>query len=214
MLQRVILNLIRQGFDDITVNIHHFGEQIIEFLKQNSFDAKIQISDEREMILDTGGAIVGAMPQLCLDDEPILIHNVDILSNADLAGFYREHKNSDADCSLLVSNRNSSRKLLFSEDMRMHGWTNVGDGTILPPTLSDTASLTPLAFSGIYCINPSVCSDMKAAIAKKVFPIMDYFIYNCERIAIKGIKAPGLEVLDIGKPDRLANATEFLRKLG
>jgi NDP-sugar pyrophosphorylase family protein len=219
MLQRVILNLIHHGFDDITINIHHFGQQIIDFLAQHTFDATIHISDERELILDTGGAIVGAKPYLCADSEPILIHNVDILSNADLGDFYAQHSRSHADVSLLISDRKSSRKLLFDNDLQMHGWTNVNDGTIRPEGLSGIDRLNPLAFSGIYCINPSTIIDMEHAMSDRavkdnaaaplVFPIMDYFIANCHRIDIRGIRAQGLEVLDIGKPESLANAAAF-----
>jgi NDP-sugar pyrophosphorylase family protein len=219
MLERVINNLIRHGFNDITINIHHFGQQIIDFLSKQNFDAAIHISDEREMILDTGGAIAGAKEYLCATSEPILIHNVDILSNANLKAIYREHISNGADVSLLVSDRHSSRKLLFNDAMQMRGWTNINDDTIRPETLTDTTGLTPRAFSGIYCINPTTILDMEQAMSdrastagassKLVFPIMDYFIANCHRHDFRGISTQGLEVLDIGKPASLANAAAF-----
>lgn len=85
MLERVILRLKEAGFNDITVNIHHFGEQIIEFLRANNdFGITIHLSDERNMLLDTGGGIKKARPFLD-GNEPFLVHNADILSDINLA---------------------------------------------------------------------------------------------------------------------------------
>lgn len=91
MLHRVITSLTAQGFDDITVNIHHFGQQIIDFLNSKEYGTRINISDERGHLLDTGGGIVHASKFLCADAEPFLVHNVDILSDADLCGLMKAH---------------------------------------------------------------------------------------------------------------------------
>lgn len=87
MLERVILRLKEAGFNDITVNIHHFGEQIIEFLRANNdFGITIHLSDERDMLLDTGGGIKKARPFLD-GNEPFLVHNADILPTSILQSF-------------------------------------------------------------------------------------------------------------------------------
>ena len=92
MLERVILRLKEAGFNDITVNIHHFGEQIIKFLRANNdFGITIHLSDERDMLLDTGGGIKKARPFLD-GNEPFLVHNADILSDINLAELYRSGK--------------------------------------------------------------------------------------------------------------------------
>ena len=97
MLERVILRLKEAGFNDITVNIHHFGEQIIEFLRANNdFGITIHLSDERDMLLDTGGGIKKARPFLD-GNEPFLVHNADILSDINLAELYRHHRESNAE---------------------------------------------------------------------------------------------------------------------
>ena len=97
MLQRVILRLKEAGFHDIVINIHHFGEQILDFLKANdNFGVRILISDERGELLDTGGGILKARPLLD-DGEPFLIHNADILTHIDLAAIYRHHVESGAE---------------------------------------------------------------------------------------------------------------------
>jgi NDP-sugar pyrophosphorylase family protein len=215
MLELVVKNLIRQGFNDITINIHHFGEQIIEFLESQNFNAKIAINDERGKLLDTGGALVGAMPHTCCDDAPILVHNVDILSNADLAGFYTSHIDGDADASLLVSDRNSTRRLLFDYDNCLRGWTNLITGEVKPSSLSaqETTQLIRMAFSGIYIVTPRLCSAMERTYRGTPFPIMDFLLSTCGDRHYKGITTQNLEVLDIGKPETLRNAAAFMERL-
>ena len=116
MLERVILRLKDAGFNDITINIHHFGEQIIEFLRtHNDFGATIHISDERDRLLDTGGGIKKARPFLD-GNEPFLVHNADIICDVDLAELYRHHRESNAEATLLVSERQTSRYLLLDDD--------------------------------------------------------------------------------------------------
>uniref|UniRef100_UPI003FEE6622 nucleotidyltransferase family protein n=1 Tax=Phocaeicola sp. TaxID=2773926 RepID=UPI003FEE6622 len=132
MLERVILRLKEAGFNEITVNIHHFGEQIIDFLRaHDNFGTEIHISDERGMLLDTGGGIKKARPFLD-GQEPFLVHNADILTDIDLAGLYRHHLESDAESTLLGSELKSSRYLLFDDDYHLHGWINKATGEVKP----------------------------------------------------------------------------------
>ena len=119
MLERVILKLKSQGFDEIVVNVHHFAGQITDFLDSKDFGIKISISDERGGLLDTGGGLVHA--RHLLEGEPFLVHNVDILSNADLSALMHFHESEGNDVTLLTSDRKSSRKLLFDEDGSLKG---------------------------------------------------------------------------------------------
>src|SRR5574344_733937 len=113
MLEHVITKLKSSGFDDITINIHHLGQQIIDFLKaHDNFGVTIHISDEREKLLDTGGGIKKARAFLGNDEAPFLVHNVDILSNIDLKDFYQHHLTNECTATTLVSRRQSSRYLL------------------------------------------------------------------------------------------------------
>ena len=100
MLERVIGRLKAAGFDEITVNVHHFGQQIIDFLqaKQN-FGLTIHVSDERNQLLDTGGGILKARPYLD-GNEPFLVHNADIMTDIDLGAIYRKHVESQAHATL------------------------------------------------------------------------------------------------------------------
>ena len=128
MLEHVILKLKEAGFDQIVINIHHLGQQIIDFLQaNNNFGVKIYISDERDYLLDTGGGIKKAALFL-QGDEPFLVHNVDILSNVDLKQLYQQHVNNNALATLLVSQRQTSRYLLFNQENKLCGWRNHATG--------------------------------------------------------------------------------------
>ncbi len=114
MLEHVILKLKASGFTEIVINIHHFGEQIIDFLKANdNFGLTIHISDEREQLLDTGGGVRKACTFFEHSDEPFLVHNVDILSDVDLKELYDYHLQNGSVATLLVSRRKTSRYLLL-----------------------------------------------------------------------------------------------------
>ena len=132
MLERVILNLIKYGFDDITINIHHFGGQIIDFIKaNNNFGVTIHISDERDELLDTGGGILKARNFLD-GNEPFLVHNADILTDLNLKEFYDYHLGNNADATLLTASRNTARYLLLDDTNRLHGWINKNTGELKP----------------------------------------------------------------------------------
>jgi len=118
MLQHVIERVAAAGFDDITINIHHYGQMIIDFLEShNNFGLNIHISDERGLLLDTGGGILKARQWLD-GDEPFLVHNTDIISTLDLQAFYRQHMENDALATLLVKERPTQRYFLTSRVAR------------------------------------------------------------------------------------------------
>lgn len=207
MLERVIIRLRNEGFDDIIVNVHHFGEQIIEFLQAKDFGAKISISDERDELLDTGGALVKAMS--LAGDEPLLVHNVDILSDADLRGLMEDHNNSGNGATLLISNRNSSRKLIFGSDGFLRGWHNINENKYLPVGFEKGPTDREYAFSGIYVTSPKLREEMKRIKGDTRFPIMDYFLSEKRSELIKGRVQENLRLIDIGKPETLRQASFY-----
>lgn len=215
MLERVINTLKAQGVSHIVVNIHHFGEQIIDFLNVNDFDIPIEISDEREELLDTGGGILHASP--LFGQEDVLIHNTDILSNADLKELMATHTATGADITLLTSNRNSSRKLIFDTQQHLKGWINTTTGETRPEGLARNEQDNMRAFSGIYIIGARAISRLKLyaeRIKRQAFPIMDFLLdhetLNSE-LTIMEKECANLQLLDIGKPDTLAKAPELLK---
>lgn len=209
MLERVIATLRRQGFNDITVNIHHFGDQIIDFLTQNEIGEGVKISDERGCLLDTGGGILHAEPLLSSDSEPFLIHNVDILSDADLHGLMETHKATGADATLLVSNRKSSRRLVFDDDMRLRGWHSLKDNIFRPEGFLPDEGDKELSFSGIHVMATNVFDEMRRLGFSDVFPVMDFYLNPANRLNLYGYKNDSLHLLDIGKPETLAEANSL-----
>lgn len=132
LLAHVIERLQAAGYERLVINVHHFADQIERYLRVNqNFGLDIAISDERELLLDTGGGLKKAAP-LFDPDEPILIHNVDILDNVDYDWLYRQHQ-PDEDAVLLVSRRKTKRYLLFDSGMRLMGWTNIETGEVRSP---------------------------------------------------------------------------------
>ncbi|MDZ7764542.1 MAG: sugar phosphate nucleotidyltransferase [Melioribacteraceae bacterium] len=124
LLEITIKKLIRFGFTELIINVHHFADQIISFIKQSSFEADIRISDEREVLLNTGGGLKYA--QWFFDDgKPFLLHNVDIITDLDLKSFYDSNLIDEAIATLAVRDRKSSRKLLFDENELLCGWKDI-----------------------------------------------------------------------------------------
>ena len=144
LLWHVIMKLKDSGFERIVVNVHHFAQQIIDYLAANqNFGLDIRISDESEKLLETGGGIKKALP-LFDPHSPILIHNVDILSNVDLSQL-------DVDVpTLVVSERKTKRYLQFDESMQLIGWKNIETGEV------KGREGRSLAFSGIHVFHPSL----------------------------------------------------------
>ncbi|MCD8203477.1 MAG: nucleotidyltransferase family protein [Prevotella sp.] len=210
MLEHTILNLKAAGCERIVVNVHHFASQITDFLTANgNFGIDIQVSDETSCLLDTGGGLKKAAP-LFLPDAPILIHNVDILSNVDLRTLYINNVLGDA--TLLVSNRTTKRYLLFDNDMRLVGWTNIETGEVRSPypdlRVSDSRCL---AFSGIHIFSPRLFPFM--ADFPDIFGIIDFYLKICDKVVIKGVEEPALKILDIGKLDTLSEAEIFINQI-
>lgn len=209
LLAHVIEKLKAAGCKKIVINIHHFGEMIIDYVKsQNSFGVEILFSDERQMLLETGGAIKHAVD--LLGDEPFLIHNVDILSNVDLKALIAAHSKADSAATLLVSKRNSSRALLFNSEGNLTAWTNKNTGEVKTPYENvEIARLEEFAFSGIHIFSPRLFKYFGAYPEK--FSIIDFYLNTCKDENIKAYTQEGLQLLDVGKLDSLEKAEEFVR---
>lgn len=210
MLQRVIENLLCQGFDRIVVNVHHFADQVVSFLAGHDFGVEILVSDERDRLLDTGGAILHASSLFAEDGMPVLVHNVDILSTADLGELMSAHELSGADSTLLVSDRESSRKLIFNDDMRLCGWHNLSDGTFRPDGFVPSAVCREFAFSGIHVVGERMLSEMARIERDAKFPIMDFLLSPHHMCRVMGHRQENLRLIDIGKPATLSQADSFL----
>ena len=218
MIAHQLLKLQRAGFGRVVINVHHYAEQIIDYVTANNgFGLDIAFSDERGQLLDTGGGIRKALP-LFDNDSPVLIHNVDIFSNADISTLYTNHIETGANASLLVSQRNTSRYLVFDDKDSLVGWKNMQTGEVrtpneeLRPVLEQLESDDTLyrlrAFAGIHVISPTLFPLLDRQ--GEVFSITTFYWQNAMQHPIRGIEAPhDFQWVDAGKPETLTKAAEI-----
>ncbi len=155
LLEHSIDHLKLFDVKEIIVNVHHFPDQIISFLKKKkNFGLAIEVSDERDQLLDTGGGFKKASP-FFEGGEPFVIRNVDVLSNMDLGAMLSFHKKHKPVATLAVRNRETSRYMLFNERWELIGWTNVSTGE-KKLSRKEYKRMYPLAFSGIQVLDPSI----------------------------------------------------------
>jgi len=210
-----IRKLMDAGYDRFVVNVHHFAQQIIDYVAQQDYAPLVHFSDESAQLLETGGGLKKAQ-SLFRDDEPILIHNVDILDNVDYGWLTRQHQ-PEEDAVLLVSQRQTKRYLLFDNAMHLMGWKNVETGEIKSPYeyvrrtgLSQHGEeLNMFAFSGIHSFSPRLFPLMNRFPER--FPIIDFYLSVCHRAHIVGLVKNDLHVLDVGKLDSLEQAEREIR---
>ena len=215
MLQHVIERVAAAGFEDITINIHHYGQMIINFLEaNNNFGLNLHISDERGMLLDTGGGILKARQWLDGDD-PFLVHNTDIISTLDLKAMFDSHCSNDALATILVKERQTQRYFLLDEQDRLCGWTNKATGEVKPDVKKLQGSeLREMAFGGIHVISPRIFPHLERYRRQygEKFSITPFYINECKHYLIKGYHPDeDYQWLDIGKPETLAKAQELLQ---
>jgi len=198
MLSRLIARLKGFGYDDLVVNVHHFADMVESFLAGNdNFGCRISLSDERDLLRDTGGAVRHAAGLLRdASDGRFLVHNVDIVTDFDLSQLEAASRGTLA--TLLVSDRKTSRYLLFDKEMKLVGWTNVSTGEIRSPYPGLKVEECILrAFSGIHSISVDILPLMEEWPEK--FSIIDFYLDICNRFTVKGLDAGDVPVRDLGK---------------
>lgn len=223
LLDIVMGRLLAAGYERFVINIHHFAQQIRDYVATRDYAPMVKFSDETAQLLETGGGLKAAAA-LFDDDSPVLIHNVDILDNVDYEWFSRQHL-AEEDAVLLVSRRKTKRYLLFDSAMRLMGWTNVETGEVRSPypwlrmatvtideqlqVVTDTnCQLYAFAFSGIHSFSPRLFPLMERFPER--FPIIDFYLSVCHRSRIVGCVKSDLRLLDVGKLDSLEQAEAFL----
>lgn len=209
LLQHAIEYLQGQGILELVINIHHFGALVLEYLEtNNNFGSHIQISDERGLLLETGGALVKSAP-LFSGKEPIVLYNVDVLTNLDLKKMLTYHQAQQALVTLAVRKRKSSRYLLFDDKKRLSGWQNVK--TKEKRLERPLNNLSPYAFSGIHIIEPRLFSLLPKQ--PSVFSIIPAYLDLTAQEQLVGYSHDQDYWFDVGKPERLENANFFLKSL-
>lgn len=199
LLEIIIRRLINYGFEDIIVNVHHFADKVIDFLdSKNYFNINLQISDEREELLDTGGGLKKAS-WFFDDQQPFLVHNVDTITNVDLLDYYSFHKKNDALSTVLVRHRPGSRFFLFDEKRRLCGWENVVTNE-KRLTASTNSNLEQIAFSCLHVIDPEI---FKLIDEEGCFSIIDVYLKLAGHHNIMGYVDDKSYWLDVGTPEKL-----------
>lgn len=205
LLERNIRYLQDFGINDFVINVFHFGEQIVDFLKYNAnFGASIEISDEKEELLETGGGLVFARKFLDFDED-FLILNADILTDLNIDSFVKYHQEKKDFATLAVSDRTSSRKLLFNPEMILRGWLNVETGE---QRLAEfNKGFKPLAFSGIHCMNPKIFGKIKRT---GKFSIMEEYLDLMHTEQIHGFEHQA-KLIDVGRPESVLEAEKYFK---
>ena len=243
LLQWQIERLKAVGITDIVVNVHHFPDMIINYLRENdNFGCRIAVSDERDMLLETGGGLrkakelLTSSPNSLIASSPILICNVDILSNIDLPTLLQAYNPEEMGV-VVVSPRDTQRYLLFDETNRLCGWTNIATGevrpaslvsslNILPPTGEadlqakptyqlQRSDLSPLAFSGMQVLNPRIFDVMDKVVAEKgdKFSLIDLYLSIAEKEILRAFIPENYRMMDVGKIAQLSEAESFATSL-
>ena len=210
LLQLIVEKLKNFGFNNIVINVHHFSQQIIDFIESNDrFGVNIKISDESKKLLDTGGAIKKAM-NLFDNPTPLLVHNVDILHNINLKEIYDQYAYK-SDATLIVSQRKTTRYLLADFQGLVKGWTNINTGEIKSPlecVMSHPEEYMRVAFSGIHILSHNLLLQMSSW--DDHFSIIDFYLDSCNKHNISVVNLPNMQLLDVGKLDTITEAERFL----
>ena len=205
LLERNIKYLQSFGVTEFVINVHHFGEQIVEFLeKNNHFGAKIDISDEKDELLETGGGLLFAQKYL-ENEENFLIMNADILTDLNIHELVKFHETHLPLATLAVSDRNSSRKLFFNSEMVLKGWMNKNSGETKMAEFNN--DFKELAFSGIHCINSSIFDKIKR---RGKFSIMEEYLDLMFENKILGFQHEA-RLIDVGRPESVIEAEKYFK---
>lgn len=206
LLQRNIEYLKQTGIRDIMVNVHHFADQIVDFIRTHAgFGCDIHISHEQEAPLETGGGLMKAAWYFEKQSRPFVVVNADILTNLDLPAMYLSHQQRRPMATLAVTDRPSSRCLLFDHQMQLTGWRNnkTGEEKIARFTESDPIAL---AFSAIHVIDPRMLGMVRES---GRFSIIDTYLDQAKDQVILGYRHDGDLIIDVGKPSSIAEAELF-----
>ena len=207
LLEIALNNLIKSGFNNIIINVHHHSGQIIQFLNKNKFNADITISDETDKLLDTGGGLKKA--KLFFDDNsPFLVYNVDIISNLDLNKLYAFHTETSAIATLVVRKRESGRYLLFNSKNILCGWRNAKSGET--KLIRSDKLQYEFAFSGIQVLDPEILSLMPD---DNVFSLIDLYLNVGSKHNISAFIDDESYWLDVGNPENLKAAESIIKNL-
>lgn len=212
----VARKLVAAGARALIVNVHHFPQQVVDCLMAQPFADIIEISDESQCLLDTGGALAkiwreSKTLQTLADDEPIVVHNADIITDFPLDEMIAASHAGDA--TLLVDpHRSSTRHFLFDNSNRLRGWENTAKNITRPDAL-DTSGLIPAAFGGVHILHANTIAHIAADAPETITPfsVTDWYINSCNSHNITGFTpSKQFKWFDIGTPEKLDAANKAI----
>ena len=205
LLQRNIEYLQNAGIYDVVVNVHHYADQIEDaVLMNNGWGSKIIISDERDVVLETGGGLLKASPYL-MEDSFVLM-NVDILTGLDLKEMINSHRKLMPLATLATTDRNTSRYFLFDHLDNLCGWVNMKTGE--EKIIKTTADRKLKAFSGIHVIDPRIFTLIRQ---EGKFSMVDVYLSLARDEIIKSFDHSDTKFIDVGKPEAVAAAEKLFK---
>ncbi len=201
LLEYQLLKLKKAGVCKVVVNVHHFANQIIDFLeKHDNFGLPICISDEQELLLNTGGGLKKALTFFD-DNLPVLVHNVDVYSDLSIPYLLEAHTQRNALATLVVRQRETSRYLQFDESYQLCGWENKKTGE--QKIVRKAENLSNLAFSGIQVVAPQLLEKIEE---QGAFSVIDLYLRLAKQEAIQGFLDDKSKWMDLGKYEQLEEA--------
>ena len=207
LLQRNVEYLSSFGINEVIINVHHFANQVIEFVKENNgFGSDISFSDETSEVLETGGGIKKASWFFEEDDEPFVVMNVDILTDLDLNKMMLQDQQKKPLATLAVSSRQTSRYFLFDENNQLSGWRNLKTGE--EKIAQNAEKYIEKAFSGIHIISPRIFPLMKM---EGKFSMVDVYLDLCKTNVIAAFDHSDSKFIDVGKPESVAKADAMFK---
>lgn len=211
VLGRVLEKLVREGATAAVVNVHHHAEMVKDYLKSFPAGIPVEVSDESDLLLDTGGGVAKAAPLLrnMLDaDGSIILHNADILTDFPVRPMLEAHLSTGADATLLTSSeRQSSRRLLINRDGRLEGWRDCRTGEV-----RGEAAPLEMSFGGVHIIGPRTLDAIEAYSKARgpVFSITPFYVESHRSLDIRAYEPPEeYRWIDIGRPESLMRAREL-----
>jgi len=203
LLQRNIEYLQKYDINDVVVNVHHFAEQIIDVIEKNQgWGSTVTISDESDELLETGGGLLKAKHLLFRDT--ILTLNVDILTEINLKHFLAHHQQENSLITVAVSERVTSRYLLFNKYNRLIGWRNKSTGE--EKIVIQAKNIFEKAYSGLAIFQPEAL-DLITLRGK--FSLIDSYLQLAPQNKIAAYDHTGERLIDVGNHESVKLAEQM-----
>jgi NDP-sugar pyrophosphorylase family protein len=206
MIDRLLIKLQEVGIEEVMINLHHLADMIKTHVNNQTHNGiEIRFSHETDLLLDTGGALVAAK-NFFRGDLPVLIHNVDILTNLDISVMTDYHLKHQAQATLFVSGRSSQRALLFDKNFQLCGWTNLKTDEIKWVN-HPSDNLSPLAYNGVWLAQPEFIHQIPF---KEKFSIIDAWLHMAKNKSVIGYRNDQVSWHDLGTVEKISHAEDQL----